>query len=308
MGEVTRRALLAAAAGAVTAPAAAQDGGLRALVLRLRVGANIERWFTIARDNHPRRLGAGWFAELRGAGFDHVRIFLPAVAQTSEDPTIIDAYGMAVRDAVDAGLPVLLGLNDQLHESDAWDAREWRGFAERLRRLAAMADPARVALAAVNEAAFPDTASWLPVRDRLLAQLRAAAPRHTLMWGGREWCSWRSLLEATPPADPNTLAEVHDYVGGDADAVAERFGAVAAWRDRHRVPVVVSEFGGPDATRADRAAHGQVLETALPVLARLGLPVTLWAYTHGGWFRLQEGDGPTPRPEIARALQAARRG
>jgi Cellulase (glycosyl hydrolase family 5) len=79
----------------------------------------------------------------------------------------------------------------------------------------------------------------------MLATLRAAAPRHLLIWGGREWNSLRSLLEIAPPADPWTAAEVHDYGGGRTDEVRKRFAAAAAWRDRHRIPVLVAEYNGP---------------------------------------------------------------
>ncbi|MBV1798127.1 cellulase family glycosylhydrolase [Siccirubricoccus sp. G192] len=157
-------------------------------------------------------------------------------------------------------------------------------------------------LAPLNEPAFPDTATWLPMRDRLLAALRRAAPRHTLMWGGHEWCSAASLLEATPPADRNTIAEVHDYAGGDAGAVQARFADMAAWRDRHRLPVLVTELGGPQAHAEDRAALAADLRASLPVLRRLRLPATLWTYTHGGWWRLQPGEDSAPYPELRAAL------
>jgi hypothetical protein len=141
------------------------------------------------------------------------------------------------------------------------------------------------------------------VRDRLLALVRAEAPRHVLMWGGHEWCSWRSLLPQTPPRDPLTIAEVHDYQGGDAAWVAGRFGDVAAWSRRHRMPAMVTELGGALPHADNERAWAEDLGHALPVLRRLGLPATLWAVTHGGHWRLQQGDGPALRPALAAAVR-----
>ena len=142
------------------------------------------------------------------------------------------------------------------------------------------------------------------MRDRLLGALRRAAPRHTLMWGGHEWGSWRSLIQHSPPADPNTVAEVHDYEGDDADAVEWRFGQVAAWRERHGQTVLVSEIGGAVRHREDRAAWAADLRQSLPVLRRLRLPATLWAYTYGGHWRLQPDESPSPFPELRAAFAA----
>jgi hypothetical protein len=308
MTRPARRALLAGAAAAALAPrgAGAADGPLRARLARLRLGANLERWYPVARNNQPRRLGPGWWQGFRTAGgFDHARMFLPPAKETGGGTDILGLWLQAVQDANAAGLPVLLGLTDAFHHSSPWGDAEWRSLAERAAFFAARTDPGQVVLAPLNEPAFPDTPSWIPVRDRLLAELRRAAPRHLLMWGGREWCSARSLAEAPPPADPGTVAEVHDYQGGDAAAVRARFAPVAAWRDRHggRVPVLVSELGGAEAHKTDPAALAADLRQSLPALRALGLPAALWTYTHGGWWRLQPGDDPALRPEIRAAVR-----
>lgn len=124
------------------------------------------------------------------------------------------------------------------------------------------------------------------------------------MWGGHEWGSWRSLIQNTPPADPNTVAEVHDYEGGDTGAVEWRFGQVAAWRERHGQTVLVAELGGAVNHRENRAAWAADLRQSLPVLRRLRLPVALWAYTHGGHWRLQPGEGPALHSEFRAALES----
>lgn len=294
----SRRGLLAATLLAA-APAAAQPGDFRARLARLRCGANLERWFPVARDNHSRRLGRGWWRDFRAAGFDHVRMFVPRGGGGTE---LLEMFVQAIEDANAAGLPVLFGLNDILQQ-DTPEARDWDRLAARARFFAARTDPEMVVLAPLNEPAFETTAAWLPVRDRMLSIVRAAAPRHLLMWGGREWNSLPSLLEITPPSDPWTIAEVHDYQGGTAAEVRKRFAAAVAWRERHRIPVLVAEYNGTGSHQTSRAAWLRDLQEGLPVLRALGLPATLWSYSDGSWYRLQPGDGPEPYPEV-RALLA----
>ena len=71
-GCVSRRALLGAGL-APALPAAAQDSqgsDPRARFTALSLGANLERWFPVAADQRPRRLGHGWWHGLRAQGFD----------------------------------------------------------------------------------------------------------------------------------------------------------------------------------------------------------------------------------------------
>ena len=301
---VSRRALLAAGTALATAPAAQAAEAFRARLPTLRLGANLERWFPVAAAQRPRRLGRAWWEELRAAGFDHARLFLPGDAGDGEE--VPRLFLTAVEDALAAGLPVLLGLTDLYAAWEPWNEAAWQRLTLRARLFAGATDPGQVALAPLNEPAFEEAAAWTPLRDRMLALTRAAAPRHALLWGGHEWCSWRSLPLQPPPRDSGTIAEVHDYEGGDAAWVAQRFGEIAAWRARTGIPVMVSELGGAKAHAEDEARWAADLATALPVLRRLGLPAALWAVTHGGHWRLQQGETPRPRRRLAQALAAAR--
>src|SRR5215217_5767859 len=111
---------------------------------------------------------------------------IPPIEQIDKE-IHLEQFRVAIEDAKAAGIVVLLGLSDFFHDSSPWLPRGWNGLAARAPFFAARTDPNQVVLAPVNESAFPDTASWLPVRDRLLSVVRRAAPRDTLMWGGREW-------------------------------------------------------------------------------------------------------------------------
>jgi hypothetical protein len=239
-------------------------------------------------------------------------MFVPEVAQTGDGMEIPDLFRGAVADATAAGLPVLLGLSDFIKHDAPWGEREWKALAARAALFARATDSAQVVLAPVNEAVYPDAATWMPVRDRLLGVVRRAAPRHTLMWGGQEWGSWRSLLQTQPPADPNTVVEVHDYEGGDAGAVEWRFGQVAAWRERHGQTVLVAELGGAVNHREDRTAWAADLRQSLPVLRRLRLPVALGPTPTAGTGGCSPTRAPpvpgVPPPSSAARLISARRG
>lgn len=299
---LSRRVLLGAAAATLAAsPALA----FRDHIPRLRLGTNLERWFPIARDQRARRLGRGWWEDYRAAGFDHARLFMPRFEEAGAGDEIPRLFLEAVRDANAAQVPVMLGMADFYFEDQPWTEEQHRIVAARARLFGQETDPAMVALAPLNEPAFNSTPPWVPVRDRLLAMMREAAPRHTLMWGGREWCSWRSLLEMPPPRESNTMVEVHDYEGGDARAVERRFGDVVRWSARHGIPAMVTELGGHRDNGLNRQAWAADLARSLPVMRRLGLGTTLWAITHGGAWRLQDGDGPQPAPVLAAALRAA---
>jgi Cellulase (glycosyl hydrolase family 5) len=294
--QLSRRGIFAASLLGIT-PAAAQGSDFKARLSRLRIGANLERWFPIARDNNARRLGRSWWRDFRAVGFDHVRMFIPKGSGGSE---LLQMHLQAIDDAVAAGLPVLFGLNDILQQ-DTPEARDWDRLTARARFFARRTDPEMVVLAPLNEPAFETTAAWVPVRDKMLSIVRAAAPRHLLMWGGREWNSLDSLLEMPLPADPWTIAEVHDYGGGTTAEVRQRFAPIVAWRDRNRIPVLVTEFNGSGEHQTNRGKWVRDLQQGLPALRSLGLPVTIWSYSDGGWYRMQPGDGPAPYPEV-RAL------
>jgi hypothetical protein len=145
----------------------------------LRLGANLERWFTIGSNNHPRRLGRAWWRGFKGAGFDHVRLFIPDVAYTGDGPGIAEMYREAAADAVSAGLPVLVGLSDFFKHGEPWGDRHWKALEDRA-AVFARTDPSHIVLAPVNESAFPDAPAWTPVRDRLLGVVRRAAPHPRL--------------------------------------------------------------------------------------------------------------------------------
>src|SRR5689334_1151484 len=67
--QLSRRGIFAASLLGIT-PAVAQGNDFKARLSRLRVGANLERWFPIARDNNARRLGRSWWRDFRAVGFD----------------------------------------------------------------------------------------------------------------------------------------------------------------------------------------------------------------------------------------------
>jgi hypothetical protein len=185
LGTAATAPLLALHPGCATAEPrsrGARLGGAPAVPIRerlaaLRLGANVERWFAIVSNKHPRRLGPGWWRGFRNAGFDHVRMFIPEVGLTGDGEEVLGLFREAVADANGAGLPVLLGLADFIKHDAQWSDRDWAALATRAAYFGRRTDPALVVFSPVNEAVFPDAAQWMPVRDRLLGVMRRAAPR-----------------------------------------------------------------------------------------------------------------------------------
>ena len=102
----TRRALLATGAVLAAGTSTAQALTFRDLLPTLRLGANLERWFPVAAAQRPRRLGPGWWQDLRAAGFDHARLFIPRDAGAAE--AVPRLFLQAIEGAATARLPLML--------------------------------------------------------------------------------------------------------------------------------------------------------------------------------------------------------
>ena len=239
----------------------------------LRLGANLERWFTIGSNNHPRCLGRAWWRGFKGAGFDHVRLFIPDVAYTGDGLGIAEMYREAAADAVSAGLPVLVGLSDFFKHGEPWGDRHWKALEDRA-AVFARTDPSHIVLAPVNESAFPDAPAWTPVRDRLLGVVRRAAPHPRL--GRHEWGSSRSLLQTTRPPPTPRMRSKSPFLGSVLFSPGAR---VTAWRR--------AGHGGGSPAAQPRMVAPPLRRPCAPALAP---------------------SGSIPRPGAGRRLRPARSG
>ncbi|MEI9899044.1 MAG: cellulase family glycosylhydrolase [Hyphomicrobium sp.] len=68
----------------------------------------------------------------------------------------------------------------------------------------------RVAIELLNEPPL-ETADWRPLRQRLVREVRAQAPRHTLIWSASRNQTIEETIDDPGPGDRNAVAAVHYY-------------------------------------------------------------------------------------------------
>jgi len=61
----------------------------------------------------------------------------------------------------------------------------------------------------LNEPQFQDRYRWSGVQAKLLASIRQAAPRHTVIVSGHGWASIEQLLSLAPLGDANVIYNFH---------------------------------------------------------------------------------------------------
>lgn len=224
------------AAVLLTATAAVADdkpGVPAARVDKLSKGANVCLWFRYAPDKDREKhfqsyLTAADAKLLRDLGLKHVRLCLhPAVVMSKDDPTKPDAAVLKhVAAAVDLfrkhDLAVVLDLhaehnqkrNDVEKELLGTDAGVekfaafWTAFAKQF----ADTDPDWVFFEVLNEPVFDKNQKrWEEVREKLVAAVRTAAPKHTVVLAGHAWSGVWGLQQAKPATDPNVVYTFHFY-------------------------------------------------------------------------------------------------
>ena len=181
--------------------------------LALHRGVNITDWFRFPLDRDPMRLARYLsdqaLAELRTAGFDFVRLAVDpdVVVDSVTMDALIDAIARIER----AGFSVIVSPHPVRWQLEAEPQRLrqfWRRLAPRLRAL----NPARTLPETVNEPVFADDpAAWVGLQHAVLAEIRAALPRATVVLTGADWGSIRGLLALPPEDDPRVLYSFHFY-------------------------------------------------------------------------------------------------
>ena len=208
-------------------PLAAADAGsgvAKSRLEKLTMGINLSHWFAQS-DVSPRTLATydtpADFALIKSLGFRHVRwTFKEQTVLDGQTPGVLDAAKMKVFDnALDqmlaAGLAVIV---DYHPESDAKQrvARDDKGADDYIAMWKALArhlagrDPERVFLETMNEPEAGD-ARWNVVQPKVLAAMREAAPKHTLVASGGQWSGVGNLLKVTPVDDKNVVYNFHCY-------------------------------------------------------------------------------------------------
>ncbi len=203
---LSRRAVLMAAAGAVTAPEARPSAPPK-----LRRGVNLTNWFRFPPSADPASLGRympdALLTQLTTAGFDFVRLPVePARVATAADRRLVLG---AISRLNGAGLRVVLDLHPTGWPADFSPlAATWASLAPDL----AGTDPNRLVIEIVNEPAFAaDPAPWWVLQRAVLAVIRRSLPQHTVLCTGADWGSLDGLLALSPLPDPNLIYSFHFY-------------------------------------------------------------------------------------------------
>lgn len=192
----------------------------------MRRGINLSHWFSQSREYSKAHLQKHTTAEdialIRRMGFDHVRFPIePAPLFNEADPTKLNTeYLKYLDDALDVMLAQQLAVIVDPHPADEFKVRLnkddrhveafgkfWRALAEHL----STRDPERVFLEVINEPMVEDGYRWLGIQAKLIAAIRAGAPRHTIIAGGHRWSGPSELLFLEPYADRNIIYNFHFY-------------------------------------------------------------------------------------------------
>jgi endoglucanase len=280
---VTRLAALVSFLFAVLAmPAAAgaqQPASAAADPFPFHRGVNVLGYDPYWKDASKARFQWRHFAEIKRAGFDHVRLNLFAFDHMGKDnridPRWLEKLDRVIREAQSAGLGIILDEHDfGACAKDVPACRIklpafWRQIAPRYRDM-----PRNVAFELLNEPHEAlDAVTWNAFLLDLLAAVRESNPDRVVVIGPTSWNSFRELPSLKLPEDDrNILVTFHYYepfhfthqgaswageeVKGmkgvaweatkDRPQIHADFDKAAAWAVANRRPILLGEFGAYD--------------------------------------------------------------
>jgi aryl-phospho-beta-D-glucosidase BglC (GH1 family) len=220
--------LLLVCLAAPCVPAADPPGVSDARFARIRRGINLSHWFAQSViGSYPKsyldtRTTEEDIELIASMGFDHVRFTLDPAPLA--DPTDLGRLNAEYLGYVDSAIDMLLkhglAVVVDIHPSDEFkiklrtDDEHVRGFTRfwsALARHLSSRDPERVFLEVINEPMVEDPYRWAGIQAKLVATIRAAAPRHTIVAAGHRWSGRDTLLLLEPVADRNVIYNFHYY-------------------------------------------------------------------------------------------------
>lgn len=200
---------------------------------KLRRGTNLTGWFWYAPATDAAiraRFADDEFTMLKNMGLTYLRIpiDLGFVYAPQDDDLLNDGRLALISEGVArvqaAGLAVVIDIHStSLADSDAANysgaledpvfvdefAAFWGSFAA---HWAATTDPEMTFLEVMNEPVFyDDPSAWLPIQERLVGVIRAAAPDHTIIVSAARWKGIHTLIEMPLLADVNVVYDFHFY-------------------------------------------------------------------------------------------------
>jgi endoglucanase len=205
------------------APAPQPKAGPPAQVLKaLARGVNLSNWLQQGRAKEAARYApdADDWQRIRALGLGHVRLPVDPSALLNDrglpNAVAIGELRAAIDDAQREGLLVVLTLQLPPEHKAAVAEREadrialagiWRVLAAELRDLS----PAQLAFEPLNEPEIDNPGASRELMAFLAGELRAAAPRHTLVVSGHGYSDLAALEALTPLDDPNVVYAFHFY-------------------------------------------------------------------------------------------------
>lgn len=197
---------------------------------RLTQGVNTAHWFAqadLTAENFQQRVSSDDLRSIQQMGFRHIRLPLdPTVLLDEEHPEQLNSENLSYVDAaldkiLAADLAVIVDLHPQsefkrrLYEEAEFTESVgvfWRSLAQHL----STRNPEQVFLEVMNEPATRNPQDWYAVQEKLLAEMRAGAPDHTLIASANlrvedDWDTIKALELITPVADSNVVYNFHFY-------------------------------------------------------------------------------------------------
>jgi endoglucanase len=289
--------------GMVSPPAVAGEP-----VIRLGRGINIVGYDPIWKSRSKGRFQAEHFTQIRGAGFDHVRVnlqpFRDAEANGSVPGSYWDTLDWVVEQALDNKLAVILDFHEFIEMATDPAAKKerfltiWRQIAERYKNA-----PREVVFELLNEPNGQLTPKlWNGYLREALAVVREANPTRAVIVGPGHWNSIEYLDDLELPAgDRNLIVTIHYYnpfefthqgapwtnqkdksgvvwKGSDLDRqlVARDFDRAQAWAKSHQRPLYLGEFGAYD--KADMPSRTRYLDYVARQAEKRGWSWAYWQF------------------------------
>ena len=255
----------------------AEPAALTAANNPFKRGVNVLGYDPYWKDPAKARFQWRHFAEIRNAGFDHVRVNLFAFDHMDSahrlSPQWLERLDAVVREAQGAGLGVILDEHDfsacakDIPNCRVKLAAFWRQVAPRYRSA-----PRNVAFELLNEPHEAlDADTWNGFYPDILDVVRATNPTRIVVIGPTRWNNFRELPTLRlPEADRNILVAFHYYdpfnfthqgaswtnlqslsgvtwgSAADRAQVAADFAQVAQWSAANDRPIYLGEFGAYD--------------------------------------------------------------
>lgn len=255
------------------------------------------------------RFKSRYFADIKSAGFDFVRVNGAAMRYMSDDgripPQWLGTLDWVVSEATSAGLSVVIDEHDNRLCGLQRDVcrRKLRAFWTQV-GLRYHAAPSSVAFEILNEPHGQMNSIWNDVVAENLKIIRVSNPNRTVIVGSRESNSPAELSNLQIPAeDQNILVSVHyyspmafthqgapwrpDYKGvtgvewgssSERAAIARDFGEVARWANRNRRPILLGEFGAYDGPGTDVLQRAVYLSAIVSQAEACGFSWSYWQF------------------------------